>query len=166
MPFDKHIIGQVPAVIRAVFNVSKLEKERGAPGPRAICYPVPSPLDIAGASGRGGSWCQVRWPRVQFSRPTSSSPGGDQSWGRDTGESPSHRHGAGCWKARFFYFITGMWQEHDSLMSFKYAPLISCSEPSQDGFFILANRERWYSRQVHSPVVPLTLDTCWAFWDS
>lgn len=27
MLFDKHIIGQVPAVIRALFNVSKLESE-------------------------------------------------------------------------------------------------------------------------------------------
>lgn len=32
MPFDKHIIGQVPAVIRALFNVSELESELGASG--------------------------------------------------------------------------------------------------------------------------------------
>lgn len=53
MPFDKHIIGQVPAVIRALFNVSKLEKEWGAPGPRAIRSPLPSPLDISRAAGEG-----------------------------------------------------------------------------------------------------------------
>lgn len=46
MPFDKHIIGQVPAVIRAHFNVSKLESKRGALGPAAIHSPLPSPLDI------------------------------------------------------------------------------------------------------------------------
>lgn len=38
MPFDKHIIGQVPAVIRAAFNVSKLQKEAGTLGPRAIRF--------------------------------------------------------------------------------------------------------------------------------
>lgn len=51
MPFDKHIIGQVPAVIRVPFNVSKLESEWGAPGPAAICSPLPSPLDISQAAG-------------------------------------------------------------------------------------------------------------------
>lgn len=53
MPFDKHIIGQVPAVIRAFFNVSKLEKEWGTPGPSAIRSPLPSPLDILQAAGEG-----------------------------------------------------------------------------------------------------------------
>lgn len=51
MPFDKHIIGQVPAVIRALFNVSKLESEWGAPGPPVIRSPLPSPLDIYRAAG-------------------------------------------------------------------------------------------------------------------
>ena len=53
MLFDKHIIGQVPAVIRALFNVSKLESEWGAPGPAAICSPLPSTLDISWASLEG-----------------------------------------------------------------------------------------------------------------
>lgn len=53
MPFDKHIIGQVPAVIRDLFNVSKLESEWGAPGPAAICSPLPSPPDISQAAGKG-----------------------------------------------------------------------------------------------------------------
>lgn len=51
MPFDTHIIGQVPAVIRALFNVSKLESEWGAPGPAAIRSPLPSPLDICRPAG-------------------------------------------------------------------------------------------------------------------
>lgn len=86
----------------------------------------------------------------------------------DTGESPSQAHGTVCWEARFLYFITRMWQEDCSLMSFKYAPLISCSEPhsaSLGWFSYLANRESWDTRQVLSPVLPLALDTCWAFWD-
>lgn len=61
MPFDTHIIGQVPAVIRALFNVSKLESEWGAPGPTAIRSPLPSPLDICRPAG--GSQCRVGWPR-------------------------------------------------------------------------------------------------------
>lgn len=50
MPFDKHIIGQVPAVIRALFNVSKLESEWGTLGPAAIHSPLPSPFDICRAA--------------------------------------------------------------------------------------------------------------------
>lgn len=64
MPFDKHIIGQVPAVIRALFNVSKLGKEQGAPGPRAIGSPLPSPLDISRAAGEGPMSCGVTQRQV------------------------------------------------------------------------------------------------------
>lgn len=55
MPFDKHIIGPVPAVIRALFNVSQLESEwgGGTRGPAAICSPLPSPRDSSGATGEG-----------------------------------------------------------------------------------------------------------------
>lgn len=63
MPFDKHIIGQVPAVIRDLFNVSKLESEWGAPGPAAIPSPLPSPLDISPAAGeRAASGGTTRSP--------------------------------------------------------------------------------------------------------
>lgn len=51
MPFDKHIIGQVPAVIRALFNVSKLESEWGTLEPAAIHSPPYSPLDVPRAAG-------------------------------------------------------------------------------------------------------------------
>lgn len=53
MPFDKHIIGQVPAVIRALFNVSKLESEWGTPEPAAIHSPPSSSLDVPRAAGEG-----------------------------------------------------------------------------------------------------------------
>lgn len=44
MLFDKHIIGQVPAVIRALFNVSKLESEWGLQA-RQLSVPLcPHPL--------------------------------------------------------------------------------------------------------------------------
>lgn len=62
MLFDKHIIGQVPAVIRALFNVSKLDSEWGAPGPASIRSPLPSTLDIS----RVGLERPIGWPRVQF----------------------------------------------------------------------------------------------------
>lgn len=52
MPFDKHIIGQVPAVIRALFNVSKLESERVCSG--AGSYPFSSVLTPWHLPGRWG----------------------------------------------------------------------------------------------------------------
>lgn len=52
MPFDKHIIGQVPAVMRVLFNVSKLESEWRASGPVAICSPLASPLDMSLTAGK------------------------------------------------------------------------------------------------------------------
>lgn len=51
MPFDKHIIGQVPAVIRALFNVSKLESEWGTLEPAAIHSPPSSPVDVPRVAG-------------------------------------------------------------------------------------------------------------------
>lgn len=44
MPFDKHIIGQVPAVISALFNVSKLESEWGPQGRQLSVLLCPHPL--------------------------------------------------------------------------------------------------------------------------
>lgn len=146
MPFDKHIIGQVPAVIRPLFNVSKLGKEQGAPGPRAIHSPLPSPLDISWAAREGPMSCGVTQRQVffhtgMFGQSPSFIPKWRWSTGGETLENLLHtdRQRAVCWKARSLYFITGMWQEACSLMSFKYAPLISCSEPHQDGwvFFFL-----------------------------
>lgn len=54
------------------------------------------------------------------------------TWRLGSGAKPeSHYHGDSsvCYKAGFLYFITGVWQEDYSVMSFKYAPLISSSEP-------------------------------------
>lgn len=102
MPFDKHIIGQVPAVIRALFNVSKLGKEQGAPGPRAIRSPLPSPLDISWAAGegpmsRGVTQRQVFFPHGHVWPISVLYPQMEMKHeGRDTGESPPHRQTACC----------------------------------------------------------------------
>lgn len=53
-------------------------------------------------------------------------------------------------------------------MSFKYAPLISCSEPHSASlgwlFFLKSCQKGMQSRrQVLSPVLPLALDTCCVF---
>lgn len=106
MPFDKHIIGQVPAVISAAFNVSKLQKEDGTLGPRAIRSPLPSPLDICRTTREGLISCGL-----------SQSPALDEgefrilhSWRwstgeKHTGEQPSCRHGAVCREAEFLCVI-------------------------------------------------------------
>lgn len=70
MLFDKHIIGQVPAVIRALFNVSKLESEWGTPEPTAIHSSPSSPLGVPWATGRWVGqtkpWLWHWWPFYSF----------------------------------------------------------------------------------------------------
>lgn len=88
MPFDKHIIGQVPAVIRDLFNVSKLESEWEALGPAAICSPLPSPLDILGPLVRDQRW--VGRPRAQLS--TGRPPCFISTWRLGTGGKTLENH--------------------------------------------------------------------------
>lgn len=85
MLFDKHIIGQVPAVIRTFFNVSKLESERGASGPTAIHCPLPSFLDMSQAASQ--NLMSDRSTQSGFPHPLS--PLDIRHRRRDTGESPS-----------------------------------------------------------------------------
>lgn len=89
MPFDKHIIGQVPAVIRAAFNVSKLQKEDGTLGPRAVRSPLPSPPDICRTTREGLTAYSDRVQLWLKARLGSVIPG-DKAQERSTQESNLH----------------------------------------------------------------------------
>lgn len=89
MPFDKHIIGQVPAVIRAAFNVSKLQKEDGDSGAKRR-LPCPHPLTSSGPRGRDRY--RPGCPRVQlwFKASWGSVIPGAKAQGRSTRENNPH----------------------------------------------------------------------------
>lgn len=158
MPFDKHIIGQVPAVIRAHFNVSKLESKRGALGPAAIHSPLPSPLDIPFLLvhwGEPSAETQILALTLLAFAHLSSRARRLISRMNYSAGSPSWKSGRACWKAKGFCVLS---HECDSrtalcclLITLRWPHAQSITRPRREGFPIF----RKTNRKVRSSFTPV-----------